>query len=657
MLVMLGVLLTLAFAGAVAWGSQWVIARWSEELDPAERLGVGGILGLGAIGLAMLFVLYLPSGVVIATGLAFALVIVGIVMTVRTGRGPSLKITRPQGPALLAVVVLIGLALIPLIAVLAPSDSTDWDSLAYHLAVPKLWLMAGKASYVAAIHHSNFPFTVDNLYLLGLQWGDQSGAKAFSLAFLAFGGIGLFGLTRRWYGEKVAWWSPLALFAAPVILWESGTAYIDVAHGLFAGLGLLYAGEYVSRKAKDEPSGAAFWLSCVALSMAAGSKYTGLQIIAVTALAVLIVSAISRKGQGMVAFRGAAALAALALLFASPWYIKSAALVQNPVYPFFSGVLGGRDWGEWHAAVYKDEQQSFGVGRTESGRDQTQFGHAVLGLAYQPGRYVNPQQQLGLGFPTGAIGFVGLLALVFWSTSGRAGPREKTVLLALLWMFVLWFFLSQQSRYLTSVVVPGAVLAAGAISRLRMGAVLAVGIALQAIYTGWMLWTSQTSDQLQVVLGKVNSDEYQTARISFYPAATSINENQSVRRVALYDEVFGYLLSKPYLWANPGHSTVIPYARLESGRDFGRELADQGFSHIYMNLQFMERGARDRWLAAAGIIEGEPYSEEEKATMFADPNLKWRWLIADGHRSGALRIVEQFNRSLLLDIEAAPVPE
>jgi len=649
---MVGLLVTLVFATVVAMASQAWLIRFRDDLDPAERLGIGGIFGLGAIGTAMLVVLYLPSGVLIATGLAVLLPVASLAWALKTRALDGLRFGLPQGVTLLGPVVLAILAIFPLIAVLAPSDSTDWDSLAYHLAVPKLWIAQGQASYVPAIHHSNFPFAVDNLYILGLQWGGQSGAKAFSLAFLVFGMIGLFGLARRWYGSPTAWWAPVGLAAAPVVLWEAGTAYIDVAHGLFAGLGLLYAGDVLKRTIADGNAKPYLLLTVVALSLGAGSKYTGLQIVVVTALALfLLMAGAKRTRQGLTT---AIFVGLVAVGLAAPWYIKNAVVVGNPVYPFFSGVHGGRDWGEWHAAVYKDEQQSFGVGRTETGRDPLQFGHAVLGLAYQPGRFVNPQQQIGLGFPTGAIGFVGLLAMGLWGASGRAGRREQTVLLACLLMFGLWFFLSQQSRYLTSVVVPGAVLAAGAVRRLKIGPVLSVGIAGQAAYTAWMLHGTQTVDQLSVVTGRVSTEEYQTARIGFYPASQAINQNGDVEQVVLFDEVFGYLLDVPYMWGNPGHSTVIPYSDFSTGREFAAGLKKLGFSHVYMNLQFMDRASQERWLAAAGLSADEPYTDDERETMFQDPNFKWRWLLADALRSGHLRLTLPFSRSFLLEVTEEP---
>lgn len=646
---MLGVLITFALAFLAAFGGYSCLNKHRDRLDPAERFGLGGLIVLGGTGLLMLPLLWLPSGVMIAT-VTGLLVIIGLPFIFAKAKLWTTLKPSPQPQTWFLVAAVTILSVLPLIAVLAPSDSTDWDSLAYHLAVPKLWIEAGRAGYVEGIHHSNFPFTVDNLYILGLQYGGQSGAKAFSLAFLILGSFALFGLARRWYGEAAGRWAVLGLAGAPVILWESGTAYIDVAHGLFGGLGILYAGELVFRRLSGEDAKVQLWLAAILLSLSAGSKYTGLQIITVAGLASLLLMFLLRQKDKSVDWKSPILVGLLAIALASPWYIKNALVVQNPTYPFFSEKLGGKDWGAWNAMIYRDEQQSFGVGRTEAGRDPSTFGHAVLGLSYQPGRYVNPQQTLGLGFPTGAIGILPLAALFFWAASGRAGPREKTILLAFLLLFGLWFFLSQQSRYLTTVVVPGAVLAGGAIVSLRLGKTLSILAGAQAAFTFFMLWTLQTADQLPAAMGSVSREEYQSKRVAFYVPAQAINSKAGVKRVALYDEVFGYFLDKPYMWANPGHGTMIPYQKLNTGAEFVAELQRQGFTHIYLNLQFMTPDVRERWAQAAGLAPGDGYSQEETGQMFEDPNAKWRWLLADAARNSKLAPAEFFPQSILFEI-------
>lgn len=118
----------------------------------------------------------------------------------------------------------------------APGDMLDWDTYAYHLAVPKLWNIAGSAVYLPSMHHSNFPFIVDSLFGVGLPLG-MSAAKGVTLAYALWGVVAIFGFTRRHFGPEAASWICLALVSIPIVVWETGSGYVDVCHGMFVALG------------------------------------------------------------------------------------------------------------------------------------------------------------------------------------------------------------------------------------------------------------------------------------------------------------------------------------------------------------------------------------------------------------------------------------
>ncbi|MCU0315575.1 MAG: hypothetical protein MUC92_03165 [Fimbriimonadaceae bacterium] len=647
---MLGLIVTLLFTTLVTVAVWPWLKTFKSDWDPAEQVGIAGLLGLCLAGLLTLFVGLLPAG--LTWGLAVVILVPALSVAWHLARKletfPKLSVTPPQGLATLFPLVIVLFSFLPLVSVLAPSDSTDWDSLAYHLAVPKLWLQAGQIEYIQGIHHSNFPFTIDNLFIWGQLWGGQAGAKSFSLAFLILGCLAVFGFVRRHSSDIPAWWATLSFVSIPVVLWESGTAYIDVGHGLTTAFAFAYGAEAAAKILRKESPEKLAWLAGLLIGCALGSKFTGLQSLlafSVTATIALIWG--KQPAQGA---KAVATIVAIGLLVSAPWFIRTTINTENPVYPFFYTILGGKDWDEWRAELYRDEQQSFGVGRTESGRDPTQIGHAVLGLAYQPGRYVNPGQTQGMGFPTGAIGFASVLTLFLVALYGNRRAEETILLTSVGILLLLWFFLSQQSRYLTIVAIPSCLLLGLTFARIPWAKLLAGAVSLQATYTGWLLVNTETIEKLPVVLGQVSPEDFQKRRISFFEPATAINQDQTVKKVALYDEVFGYLLDKPYFWANPGHSKKIPYETLEEGSAYAESMSNLGFSHIYLNLQFMPSEARERWLQAAGLTPGEPYSEAERREMMKDLNLRWRLLLAEANRQGHFSLHQQFQRSLLFRI-------
>ncbi|MGV3615876.1 MAG: ArnT family glycosyltransferase [Fimbriimonas sp.] len=643
---MLGVLITLLVCVGVAGWGRVLLFRGNVALDPAAGWGVSGLLGLGALGMVTLGIGLVPGGLsgwgIFVVGV---LTLIGCAVLVGELERPILQM--PKGTLAIAPLVIGIAALFALVSVLTPSDPMDWDMLAYHLAVPKLWIQAGRIEYITYIHHSNFPFTVDLLYVWGLRWGGEAGAKAFQLGYFLSGILLIFGLARQRYGERAGWWAAVAFATVPVVLWETGSGYIDVAHGLYAGGGILLAALAASDPEKRRlivPAG-------LLLGFAAGSKYTGLQTIAAVGFVLLLAGAAQRRvGEG---FRQAFVVGGLALAVASPWFIKNVINTGNPVYPFFYERLGGRDWDQRRADIYRNEQQTFGVGRVAERRDPTALGHAVLGLAYQPGRYVNPGQTQGAGTPLGAVGLAVLTGLILWPLAGRVGRFEAVTLGSVAISLGMWFFLSQQSRYIVPLAVPLAVLVGGATALRGFGAIAMGAIGIQSAYTLWLFQKQQVVPKVRVAMGQEDPEAYRKAAIPFYTPAQTINREVKGGKVALYDELFGYLLDVPYFWANPSHTTFIPYDDMKSGEEYVRKMRELGFTHVYISYSpiVKEPGFARRWLGSMGL--GDPsttFPEDERRALMENWETKFHVLIADAVRDARLTPVETFRSGILFKI-------
>lgn len=620
-----------------------IVRRWTADFDPTARLGFAGFFGLAAAG-AVLFLGVIANGYL--SQFVWAMAMIAAVVGILGWRSlyPSVSLQLEKGPWLLAGVGAGIAVLFAIICAAGPSDSLDWDSLAYHLAVPKLWLQHGQIDHISFIHHSNFPFLVDNLYLFGLQWGGAAGAKAFSPCYVFFGCLTIFGLVRQWFGKPAAWWSTLAVIGIPTVLWESGTAYIDAAHGIWAGLGILLAARWSATQNKSELA-----LACLCLGCAAASKYTGLQTVFAVSLCIALFHL--RSNGARFSIQKAALVGVVSIAMASPWLFRNVVNTGNPVFPFFYEKFGGKNWDQFSADIYRDEQQTFGVGRTETGRDWGQIGHAVLGLGFQPGRYTNPRQTEGGGFPTGALGFVFLASGIAWCLSGKVKRFEGFVLASVGISFLMWFALSQQSRYMVNVAIPLAVLVGPAVVRLQIGKLLAVLTASQLAYGQWMVYEIAVKAKLPVVLGQKSVEEFhKTNGPSFALSAPRINELVKDGRVALFDEVFGFYLDVPYFWANPGHSTEIPYASLTTEANFASAMKALGITHCFINLSLMATENRTKFLADCGLQPGSGYSPAEQDSMMKDPRSKWPILFAEAVKAGAIQPVESGPGGILFQL-------
>lgn len=622
---MLGVLITVLFALGFAGLARLIFKRVLSQQTVELKVGLCGLIGLGIAGWMTLPIGLLPNGLNWGFWIVTTIALAGLVSIVKPLKSHLSDVQSCakgiQGTGwLFTGIIAIGF-IFSLVGVLAPSTAADWDSIAYHLAVPKIWNQAGQIEYIPYIHHSNFPFCVDNLYIWGLKWGGQQGAKAFSLCFIAFGLLAIYGLAKELYGEKAAKWATVAFLTAPVVLWESGTAYIDLAQGLYVGLGVaLLLSDF--RKY--------LIIGSILVGFGIASKYTGLQ--SVAALGVVATIALWKLEKTGSTIKLAALSALIALAIGSPWLIKNQIMADNPVFPFFYERLGGKNWDQRRADIYTREQKSFGVGRVENKLDQTAISHAMLGLAYQPGRYVNPGPQEGNGFPTGAIGAVGLLAGLAWLISGKSRRFEGAVIGWVGLSLAMWFILSQQSRYLVFLLPPLCILAGAAVDKLKTGKIMAAAICLQVAYSLWLVNTDVVSDKVRVALGADTPQAYLESRLGFYKAAMRLNEIAKDGKVALYDEVFGFYLDVPYMWANPGHCTLIPYDEMKDGNDFAEEMKKLGFTHISLNFRtaFPSQEDQQRWLSAAGLSgQPVPYTTEEKEQIVNNWEIKYKFLIAD----------------------------
>ncbi|MBL8049262.1 MAG: hypothetical protein JNJ45_11345 [Chthonomonas sp.] len=616
---MFGVLLAFLVAFGFAGLFRPLVRRLAPGLSETESIGIGGLVGLTVLGWAAFFVLPPRLGWTLCLP-----AIVGLAMLVKPLQG-----WRPK-PGIWSLVALVGL-IFGVVSAMSLPTSLEWDTLAYHFAVPKLWLKADATAYIPFIHHSNFPFTIDSLFMVGLSANQEPMARAFTVAIPVLGAITISGLlARRGHASATPWVLLLAL-GMPVMFSQLGTGYIDLSHGVYFGLGAVYG---LLSLTEESPTWA---VAGLLLGGALGSKTTGM-LAGVGLVAVALVLGLGRRGQPGAA-RGLALAAGIALLISGGWFVRNVVNTGNPVYPFFYSSLGGRGWDQWRADTYSFEQKSFGVGM--------QPGHAILGLGYQPGRYINPNPQAGTGFPQGAVGAAWVLALVASLATLR---RSRLAVVGAVFVGVqlaVWMVLSQQARYLGGTYVVVAVLAADLFARRDAMAMMLKALAgVQALYTVYLQHTILTAGQLSSIGSADKRLAYQREMTPFAKIAGDVTSAVGPGRVALYDEVFGYLLDCDYIWANPGHSMLLDQGPNSTVEQYMASLLRNRISHVYLNLGLQDKETRDRWLTA--LSGGAPFPDDERTAMMSDPGLAWKVLVTEAVRGRYLELLPGSTGSRLL---------
>ena len=633
----------LAALSAVMIGGE-ILRRLNIPGCRAFRIGLSGLIGMGFIG-TLLGVIYFcvpGKGSIQAT---LFLPIIAILLMAIGKKYEFFKVEREKlNPIFLLVASL--LFLIPLVGVLTPSTSLDWDSIAYHLAVPKLWIQQGHAGSISYIHHSNFPGVVDSWFTVGELIGGQTAAKTFTWWFTIYGAIAIYGFIKDRFNVTSAWLCTIAFASIPMVMWESGTAYVDVANGLYAGFGFVFAAQYVDKREKSD-----LILAAILLSFAAGSKYTGLQAIFIASLVVLLLINKSDK-------LGAVKMGGLAAGLASFWYIKNWILVGNPVYPFFYSVFGGKNWDTFNGQIYSEEQKTFGYSGALN------LGQSVLGLITSPGRFTNPTPTAGTGFAFVSLGFAVFVGAVIGIIRGLVSKFDRALALMILLQLLAWFALSQQSRYILTLVVPMLYFFAKALDWKPMGKFVMGCLALQVIASIWITFdkNGMVAERLPVLIGAITRDEflggYQLedgssvpGHVETYTLSKFIDADSSVTKVALFDEVFGYYLNKPYFWAGPGHTTEMDYEHISTADEFVANLKKLGISHAYVTNKYIrdteEQTIFERVMGLSGSTP-IPYTSEERTKRMDDQRTKWRVLFAEAVASKKLTLVKPFSRTRFL---------
>lgn len=607
---------------AVCAGIGGPILRWlrADDARPAERIAFGTALGMGVLAYLVLGLglIGLWNRGAFITLLAVA-ALAAVVLLVRRPRAPSApRAHREQPPRRDAITVLLVLFLsvvgaLTLLSALAPSAANDWDGLSYHLAVPKVWLEAGRITYLPWVSHSNFPLTIEMLYGLGLALlpEGQPLAKFFNWLMGALTVLAIYALGRSCWNGRSGMIGGAVFASMPLIAWEGGTAGNDLAVGLYATLAFVG----VLNWWRGRPQGW-LWVGALACGFALGSKLFAVVVWAFLSLAVLLHAAIGEKRPWPGALWLAARFALLGAAVGAPWYVKSQVMTGNPCYPFFHHWFGGRDWGPLAAAAYVREQARFGIGR------------GWLDLLRLPWDLTMRPREFWR-FPTASLGPLLLALIPAGAVVRRTDVATRFLLAAALVFVIAWFFGVQHIRYLTPIMPILAALAGAAVVQLGqvrrwLGGVAGVGVAMVAIYAVLML-EFMAMDQpgmpgfARVAVGLQSRDDYLAATLrtpggesDLWGVYRAINETLPKHaRIIFYGETRGFYCPRDHLWGGWGaaHHQMIDYEGMSGPADLVRRYRALGVTHVLIHQRRVEpeyaddsRKARD--LMAGAIAQG-----------------------------------------------------
>lgn len=576
---------------AAAFGRKLLALLGVKADTPLERSVFG--IGLGFSALSYLILAIGLAGFLHAWVLGVAVMFIGI-YSVREfvqiltelaqgiRRGARTRLSAAGGLILFATACA---GILVLILSLSPPSAMDWDGLSYHLAVPQVYLSHHRVMYVPYDSHSNFPFLLEMLYTLGLSFGSIGAAKLFHFAMYATSAMAVYSLSRRHLNTAIAAIGALAFMTVPVVMWEAGSAYADIATALYVTLAVYAIVNWEQSHTKS-------WLVLCGLMCGFALSTKVLASVPTMALCLwILLSAKTSDGWGR-GFRSALLVGGLALLVGSPWYIKSFAYTGNPVYPFLYGIFGGKYWSASAAAAYSNAQSAFGMGHSLKHLILSPWNLTENGAFFFDDPNARSPKLFSLIGPV----FLALIPLGI-----LAGGRNK--LIARLGFvcasyMIAWFFLMQQVRYLIGVLPLLAIIAAWGLdsanrkwrfTRLFANGFFAFSVLL-SLLTGCLL----AAGSAPAALGLEPASAYLSRTLDAYDTESYANESlPSDAKIVFFDEVRGFYLNREYMWGNPGHHEMTPWATFKTGGDMVSYFRSRGFTYALVNWNLAKYSGND----------------------------------------------------------------
>ena len=468
--------------------------------------------------------------------------------------------------------VLGGVLLLSLIAALAPV--TSWDAVEGHLALAQDYARDGRINLLESNDYSGYPHLVHCLLAYAYFESGETAATLLNCAFGILGCAAVFVLGRRiegWLCGLIA----AAIFAtAPIYIDQVGGASLDLA---FAAISVAALASLMVWYEEEQVR----WLVLGAFlaGSSCGIRHTGYLVCALLALGVLVAASPSRK-QSLAWFCGVTFVAAM------PWFVRSAVLTGNPVYPFFSSLFATSNVPAEEVANLGTHNSVRGIGPLHLLRfpwDIIMWPNWYDGWSKSPGGLM-----LFLGVPGVLIGGKRVRWLVGYSVLGG----------------LCFFFFRQNARYLLPFFAPMMVVAAVAACRLpryyrRLFNYLPA-LLLAAFAYGLILDLAAVHFKVPVVLGLQDREEYLNRRVERYAAFRWVNENLENSGVILTLDPRSYYLKRPSYQNREA-------LKLLRGKPFTQQLAwlqERNVTHLFFPRTHVDESRGFLSIGIPGIVYG-----------------------------------------------------
>lgn len=444
-------------------------------------------------------------------------------------------------------------------AVWALAPPLEWDELAYHLSIPKLYWHWGAVREIPWMLHSHWPHLTEMLYVVPLALGRDLSAQ-FLHVLICIAWIGAIqAVARERLGRSPALVAVVAVASQMVVFKTAFQAHSDGAVALF-----YFLAAYEAWSWSREPRPSRLFLAAILAGLCASAKLLGLLWAGGVCSWLFLASPypLKKRASAAIYFGG------ISLLVAAPWYLKAWIGAGNPVWPFLPDILGGF----WNGPLIEPA-----FVRVASWIPPLTIRQILAGY--------DPQYLAAPALAMAALARVRGMKLEPLTRSLLLQACVPALVLAN--GNVVW-------RYLMPA-YPALALLVGEIAvRLwRQGAAARMAAALTVLVTVCPLWLDAGENNAlfaafsmrpREIAGSTTREEFLDRSLDIYPVYRRINRLLGPSdKLLLFREIRGYYLDVPYQWGDPINQGVIFYRRLKNPEQLRQALAEQGITHVLVN--------------------------------------------------------------------------
>ena len=524
----------------------------------------------------------------------------------------SLPQERPDFLQGIAIGLILLAVIVSILATAGPA--IYYDSLVYHLALPKLYLLQGRIIPTPSNLYSGVPLGTEMLYGLSLALGNENLACLLYCSFGILTMLAIWALLRRCASSAAGVLGALLFYVSPVVLCSSWWCGSDLAGAFYLTLALLVIA--LKLQSSEGGSMANPIVAGALLGSAMAVKYTIAPMLGIFPLSYFwLRRRIDRGG----ALKETVFMSTVAVLVFAPWPIKNAFFYGNPLYPFLHNLMGRASPADWSGFLADAHSQN--LARLLSSAA------AWKDLLMRPWTF-------SMGTPS-LTDFMGMSFLVFipWALCQRWGILKRRdevppVLTAIgligLAAYVSWTMTSGLVRFIVPTLPIISCIAALAITRgpipswlRRSGWLVAIWAAminlLMAFSTGLDIHTGLWSQLLSNATSSAYLGTRHTSYPSpYFPAMEYINQHLPPdAKVLFLGESRAYYCERNFVASTVFDDNPFWVAAREakSSEDLFERMKKLGVTHIFVNASSLYTFGDRATVLPRDVVAGEAFGD------------------------------------------------